>query len=549
MPAMDMQVVFQGGGAKLYALMAVCEVLEKYETDGKIRITRAGGTSAGAIAAAMLGSEPSIVDEFRTRIVRTANEVLAARRYGLLRSLYRIRNGDPYFVNLDLKTILQNLFAPDGRAMRISDLRFDTEIYFTHLSSLTPELSGREEFLFDALSNSCRIPIAFVGFKSGTTMVDGGLGMNLPVDNFIADQSRNGPTIAISFVTKVVTQQPKDILTYITHLFSAAIEAGVYRSRKLLGSANIHLIDTDLETFDFSGALKDNFGEKYLAIKKDFTSWFDKWLAAQPRQTVLSEEPAWLLKPTFHDSFLPAPVIDQLHGPALTDELTHAEQIKLFDVAIFNDAGAFAGKYRSSTKTRFKIMKRTNVLSFDFEAGAPENLADMQLGISVVDSIPKRLPFSAHVQRIRETGEGLGVFRLFLLFDTALTPDTPDQPLVIHFEATVVDPYPDLGKRRESAVFTRRYGGADEVLLAVAFPRALLRKEPDVVDVATLSSNQLKEAKVELSQEEVVTSSDPVDGNKLIDEMQLNKPPEWYYFTGRKRTNVKQNELFGLAIN
>jgi hypothetical protein len=43
MPIMDLQVVFQGGGAKLYALMAVCEVLKKYEEDRKILVTRAGG--------------------------------------------------------------------------------------------------------------------------------------------------------------------------------------------------------------------------------------------------------------------------------------------------------------------------------------------------------------------------------------------------------------------------------------------------------------------------------------------------------------------------
>jgi predicted acylesterase/phospholipase RssA len=548
MPIMDLQVVFQGGGAKLYALMAVCEVLKKYEEDRKILVTRAGGTSAGAIAAAMLGSSTSI-EEFRTRTIRAAREVLKSRRYGLVRSLYRIRKGHPYFVNLDLETILQKLFAPDGDRTRISDLRFDTEIYFTHLSSLTPEASGREEFLFQALSNSCRIPIAFVGFKSGQTMVDGGLGMNLPVDNFLADQSRKGPTIAISFKSKMVTKQPEDIIAYITHLFSAAIEAGVYRSQKLLGSTNIYLIDTEIDTFDFKTALEDNFGEKYLALKKDFADWLDKWLTAQPRQTVLPEEPAWLLKPKFHDDFLPASIIDQIEYSAISEQLTHAEQIKLVDVAIFNAEGAFAGKYRSSTKTRFRVIRRTNVITFDFEAGSPEKLADMQLGISVVDSTLKRLPFSAHLQRIRDTTDGLVFYRVFLLFDTALTPDTPDQPLVIHFEATVIDPYPDLGKRREAAVFTRRYGNADEVLLAVAFPRALLRKEPDVVDVATLSSDQLKDAKVALSQEEVITPSDPVKRNQLIDEMKLDKPPEWYYFTGRRRENVRQNELFGLAIS
>jgi hypothetical protein len=76
-----------------------------------------------------------------------------------------------------------------------------------------------------------------------------------------------------------------------------------------------------------------------------------------------------------------------------------------------------------------------------------------------------------------------------------------------------------------------------------------LRKEPDVVDVATLSSDQLREAKINLNEEEVVTSSDPVDRNQLIDEMRLDKPPDWYYFTGRRKKNVAQNDFFGLAIS
>lgn len=547
MPAMDLQVVFQGGGAKLVALMAVCEVLKQYEVDKKIRVTRSGGTSAGAIAAAMLASETKI-EEFRPRVIQAAKKVLATRRYGFYRSLYRIKKGHAYFKDLNLEGIFNGIFSPTGDKLRVSDLRFDTEVYFTHLSSLTPEACGREEFLSEALSKSCRIPIAFVGFGAGEKMVDGGLGMNLPVDTFIADQSRSGPTIAISFKTKMVEEQPTDILSYVTHLFSAAIEAGVYRSQKLIGSTNIHFIETKIETFDFQEALDDNFGDDYLEVKKKFTEWLDKWLAAQPRQTQLSDEPAWLLKPTLHDSFLPSAVIEQLHYPILNEEFTHAEQIKLFDVAIFNEDGGFSGTYRTTTKTRFKVTRRTNVISFDFEAGTPGKLADMQLGISLVDSTPKRLPFSAHVQRIRETRDGLGVYRFYLLFDTALTPDTPDQPLVMHFEAIVVDPYPGLGKTKESAIFTRYYGKADEVMLAVAFPRVLLPKDPDVVDVNSLSPDQLKSAKVEISPHEVIIPSDRIDPNQLIDEMRLDKPPEWYYLTGRKKKDVSQNELFGLVI-
>jgi predicted acylesterase/phospholipase RssA len=54
------QVVFQGGGAKLCLLMAVVDILRQYEADKKIEIKRAAGSSAGAIAAVMLASTKSI---------------------------------------------------------------------------------------------------------------------------------------------------------------------------------------------------------------------------------------------------------------------------------------------------------------------------------------------------------------------------------------------------------------------------------------------------------------------------------------------------------
>jgi predicted acylesterase/phospholipase RssA len=66
-----LQVVFQGGGAKLCHLMAVCDVLKDYEASGRIRVTRAAGSSAGAIVAVMLASTNPI-SEYKVRVTQTA---------------------------------------------------------------------------------------------------------------------------------------------------------------------------------------------------------------------------------------------------------------------------------------------------------------------------------------------------------------------------------------------------------------------------------------------------------------------------------------------
>jgi predicted acylesterase/phospholipase RssA len=47
--------------------MAVCELLRRYQANGRIQINRVAGSSAGAIAAAMLASKKS-VETFRSEI-------------------------------------------------------------------------------------------------------------------------------------------------------------------------------------------------------------------------------------------------------------------------------------------------------------------------------------------------------------------------------------------------------------------------------------------------------------------------------------------------
>lgn len=67
-PPVPIQVVFQGGGAKLASLMAVCEVLQDSQKAGKIEITRTAGSSAGAISAVMLVSSKSVKDYYKPRL-------------------------------------------------------------------------------------------------------------------------------------------------------------------------------------------------------------------------------------------------------------------------------------------------------------------------------------------------------------------------------------------------------------------------------------------------------------------------------------------------
>src|SRR5258708_2197430 len=55
----NVQLAFQGGGAKICDLLAAAEVVEQLWNDGRLNVTRVAGTSAGSIVACILGSDKS----------------------------------------------------------------------------------------------------------------------------------------------------------------------------------------------------------------------------------------------------------------------------------------------------------------------------------------------------------------------------------------------------------------------------------------------------------------------------------------------------------
>jgi len=151
------QVVFQGGGAKLCVLMAVCEVLQEYQTDNRIKINRLAGSSAGAIAAAMLGfKKKKVIGTFKSDIKRIGPLYLAKMKvesprleYWLgksqgvwvakRRAAWRVYRGGPYFTGFDLKSFFEELF---DNVSNCENLEPETSLYYTDLYSLSVNQLG-----------------------------------------------------------------------------------------------------------------------------------------------------------------------------------------------------------------------------------------------------------------------------------------------------------------------------------------------------------------------------------------------------------------------
>jgi predicted acylesterase/phospholipase RssA len=128
----QIQVVVQGGGAKLVCLMAVADVLQTYQANNKTEITRTAGSSAGAIAAVMLATDHSkkSMKVYKSELLRVGAKHLQAMKTALPVGLWRIAWGASFFGNFDLKPFFNELICKEGpqflHELKIKDTRVFT---------------------------------------------------------------------------------------------------------------------------------------------------------------------------------------------------------------------------------------------------------------------------------------------------------------------------------------------------------------------------------------------------------------------------------------
>lgn len=538
------QVVFQGGGAKLCVLMAVCEVLQQFEQNKRIIINRVAGSSAGAIAAVMLASKRSM-ELYKTELRTVSQKYVPHLTPWKWRAALRVFNGGSYFESLNLEDFFDDLFCKQSTLKIIRDLPTNSDVYFTDLYSLQSRSAPPDEPIPKALAKSCRYPFAFAGFKSGNTEVDGGLSLNLPVDAIKADESTRGSVIGVGFTEKFGAKK-SGLLSYTQQLFSASINNGVLRSEAILGRQNVFRIDTDIGTFDFAAALQEGLGVHYELVKGQFAAWLEVWLR-EFSSTPSDEFPTIprLVRPPLSNVPLPSAVIREIDDRLKSEPSTNAISVWSCDYAILDSAAKFNGRYATRLTMKFTVSRPVHVLQFDFEAGRGSFMSS-NLGCSAMNSRGEALQFTPDVQELR-TGEHLRQFRVYFYFNKRLTVDSPDQPYILEYQYEADDPYPNLGSRPEASTFIRWQGSAQEAMFAVGFPREKVRVQPKVEDIVSMSADQLRDIGYIIDGETLIpsTSLPLVD---FVDSMRLDHPADRYFLVGRKATNVQQGQGFGFVI-
>jgi predicted acylesterase/phospholipase RssA len=542
------QVVLQGGGAKLPLLMAVCEVLKAHD---RIEITKVAGSSAGAIAAVMLCFDHPM-SAFKADLKKIGADCLKKIKTLPLKGWYNVWKGKPYFGRLVLEDFFIDLFyavkvsghRPPKRVRLLSDLSPVPSLYCTNLFTLTASAQGSNEGIPKALAKSCGFPFALVGFKSGDTDVDGGLGLNFPVDDLKREEAVNGPVIGISFLPSFGRTGKSNLLSYAQQLFSAAIQSGVARSEAILGKENIFSIESEIGAFDFDWALSDGLSIHYDLVKEQFATWLEDWLRSYHEGQPRDMHSHRFYRPALSNIKMSPAIIRELDERIRSQSFTHAQNAAMLQTAILDEAGTFSGKYRIKVATTFTITNPINIMQFDFQSKGPFQRAS--LGCAVSNSQGSSLQFSSDVQEITNLGDDLRTFRIYFLFNEVLKPEAPSQPFVAEYVYEADDTFPKL-PNREFNVLTRWHGNADEMVMAVAFPRTSLKGQPHVTDLSTHSETELKDLGFKADGAVLVTST----ALKVVDflqQMGLDQRIEQYYLVGRCLRDVKQGQCFGFVI-
>ena len=221
----ELNVVFQGGGAKLVTLLAAAEALQNLENDAVCTIEEIRGVSAGAIVAAMVASGDDIVG-FRGVLLK---EVPRSLRYFQLKArlitlAWRAYRGKALLPEKKMKDIFVKLFA--GKTLK--QLKKPIRILTAELPEGKRKTYSTKDNLpiVDALTDSCALPFAFRTYKSTQQNVDGGICSNLPVD-LDQDFEKNFQILAFSFEPAENTPAPKNALRYALNLLSASIDNNV----------------------------------------------------------------------------------------------------------------------------------------------------------------------------------------------------------------------------------------------------------------------------------------------------------------------------------
>jgi predicted acylesterase/phospholipase RssA len=254
MPPLRVQLALQGGGAKIAALLATLEAVNKLQEDGEIQVTRIAGTSAGSIVGCLYAGGKNLIQVARTRLAAiTADDVenvfprpwppklMSMNPLKRTIMLCRLALGNPLWQTTFIEQLLEEILKESGEFRTIADLRkarnIEVKIVATDLTNSSKIVYEGNYPLMTALMNSCGIPYCFRTWSSGGNpiIVDGGICENLPSEELDSPQDIDhfGVVVGISF-KRPQTRSLNSPVNFSTALFGCVRVFYVQRNCRTL---------------------------------------------------------------------------------------------------------------------------------------------------------------------------------------------------------------------------------------------------------------------------------------------------------------------------
>lgn len=268
------QLALQGGGAKIYALLAALQAVEKLQHDPErpLRVTRVAGTSAGAIAGTLFAAGVPMSEVTNVLLGEKGKKLVGSFQLpGKGSALLSLWRGLPFWGTKPLAEVLEGFLAT--RNIRtFDDIKKQTGIEAIVIAanlgdSRAVTLKG-DALVVQSLLDSAGLPFCFRTWSSkggAAVLVDGGICENLPIGDLKKDEVTEGQIVAFTFPF-LRAGSPENLKGFTMALLDSAINNSMNRAKSSISETAIFEIPTSLGTFDFKRALEQGKNEAFELI-------------------------------------------------------------------------------------------------------------------------------------------------------------------------------------------------------------------------------------------------------------------------------------------
>jgi predicted acylesterase/phospholipase RssA len=298
-PPFKIQLALQGGGAKIYGLLAAMHAVEALQTKGILQVTRVAGTSAGAIVGALFAAGIPMVELTNALLGDSGKRLVKSFRFPNKLVLgSNIVFGTPFWKTDLLEKIIDSFLSP-LKIRKFSDIKRKTGIDVVVMAADLGE-SGSvrcegNHSVVQSLMNSAGLPFCFRTWSAkgaAPVHVDGGICENLPIGELKREEATEGKIVAFTFPF-VRPGAPSDLKTFAMALLDTAINNSMNRAKSALNETSIFEIPTNLGTFEFERAIREGKGAEFELIQLKTDKFLQDLVATAEDQKEIIQDNPW----------------------------------------------------------------------------------------------------------------------------------------------------------------------------------------------------------------------------------------------------------------